>query len=539
MKRVVVFLMVFFLAIGTMAQPIRFACVGNSITSGAGDPKTNPDTYPAQLRILMGAEYDIQNFGVSGRTLLRKGDYPLWDEEAFSEALAFNPNIVTIMLGTNDSKPYNWVYKDEFVTDFTAMIDTFRSLAANPDIYLCIPPPAFSIQWDIDDSIITADIIPRIQQVATEKGTPLIDFRTPFVDKNYLFPDDIHPSIEGYWEFAKIFYNFFTDSMVLKLDDVNLALNKTVLSSSSIMPPGNLVDGDRSSAWVCNEAESVTIDLESVQSMNMFQVFFQEESVYQYRIETSPDNSTWNMAVDKMANPESSCFTFDEITATDARYVRLTVRRSENTGHYIPIFEFKILATAPIHAPILSYAINKVLASSIRFDIIAQSTQRGGFLKYLYNTNSTDPICTAGAGYRSDSLLTTRASIPIDGERHYLAVYYRDGFEAVSDTLQLDYSLTSVTENTAELPTRFSLNQNYPNPFNAETMISFDISQKSRVQLVLINIHGQYVRQLVNQEFQPGKYQVALNADDLTSGIYFIQMKAGQTISTRKIALLK
>ena len=57
--------------------------------------------------------------------------------------MAFNPNIVVIKLGTNDSKPHNWVHKNEFTKDMQAMIDAFRGLAVHPKIYLCCPSKSY------------------------------------------------------------------------------------------------------------------------------------------------------------------------------------------------------------------------------------------------------------------------------------------------------------------------------------------------------------------------------------------------------------
>ena len=201
MKKSLIIIILLFLLSSAWAQDIRIACIGNSITAG------RYDSYPAYLDSLLGEGYNVQNFGVVACTMLKNGDYPFWNEPKFSQVLEFQPNIVTIMLGTNDSKPLNWEYKDEFISDYISMIDTLRSLESNPNVYVCLPPPAFSIQWGINDSIITADIIPMIKQIAEEKNTPLIDFYTPFVDKNDLFPDDIHPNSEGLLEFAKIIEN--------------------------------------------------------------------------------------------------------------------------------------------------------------------------------------------------------------------------------------------------------------------------------------------------------------------------------------------
>jgi lysophospholipase L1-like esterase len=90
----------------------KIACVGDSITLGAG---TSPDpaftnSYPAQLARMLGPDYLLRAFGVGGTTLLSKGDFPYITTSAFTESLQFTPDIVVIMLGTNDSKPWNWIH---------------------------------------------------------------------------------------------------------------------------------------------------------------------------------------------------------------------------------------------------------------------------------------------------------------------------------------------------------------------------------------------------------------------------------------------
>src|SRR4051812_7771397 len=86
---------------------IKVACVGDSITFGAGIKDRDKNSYPAQLQGLLGSGYEVKNFGVSGATLLKEGDKPYWKEKAFEAAKKFEPNIVIIKLGTNDSKPQN------------------------------------------------------------------------------------------------------------------------------------------------------------------------------------------------------------------------------------------------------------------------------------------------------------------------------------------------------------------------------------------------------------------------------------------------
>lgn len=90
------------------STPIKVACVGDSITFGAGIKNREKDSYPAQLQAMLGSGFKVGNFGISARTLLKKGDRPYWKEQIYRDALAFQPDYVIIKLGTNDIKPKNW-----------------------------------------------------------------------------------------------------------------------------------------------------------------------------------------------------------------------------------------------------------------------------------------------------------------------------------------------------------------------------------------------------------------------------------------------
>ena len=180
---------------------IRVACIGNSITDGHGIDMATAYGYPALLQKKLGEDYWVKNFGVSARTMLNNGDFPYMNELAWRDALAFKPDIVVIKLGTNDSKPHNWQYGQEFKQDLQQMIKAL----GKAKIYLCTPIPAFKSTWDISDSVITNSIIPIQQEVARKNKLQVIDLHTLMAnDEELVQPDGIHPNNKGVAKMADI-----------------------------------------------------------------------------------------------------------------------------------------------------------------------------------------------------------------------------------------------------------------------------------------------------------------------------------------------
>ena len=187
-------------------KTIKVACVGNSITQGAAIYNQQRDSYPGLLGQMLGAGYEVRNYGFSGRPLLNKGDRPYMKEQMFLDALAFEPDIVTIKLGTNDTKPFNWVHHHEFMRDLEQMVNAFSRLSSKPQIWLCYPVPAFHYDWGINDTIVRDQVIPYIRKVAQKHDLNIIDLYTPFIGKGHLFADGIHPNEEGALVLAKEVY---------------------------------------------------------------------------------------------------------------------------------------------------------------------------------------------------------------------------------------------------------------------------------------------------------------------------------------------
>ncbi|OIR18634.1 acetylxylan esterase precursor [mine drainage metagenome] len=178
------------------AGPIRVACVGDSITYGYLLKHPATESYPADLGRILGSGYDVGNFGVSATTLLKDGDYTYWKRKALVHADAFAPSIVVIMLGTNDSKPYNWARRADFARDAAAMIEHFQSLPSKPKVYVCLAVPVFKNRYGINEEHL-AKFRAIWREVAGEHGAGIIDARTPFIGKESLFCDGVHPTVEG------------------------------------------------------------------------------------------------------------------------------------------------------------------------------------------------------------------------------------------------------------------------------------------------------------------------------------------------------
>lgn len=119
-----------------------------------------------------------------------------------------------------------------------------------------------------------------------------------------------------------------------------------------------------------------------------------------------------------------------------------------------------------------------------------------------------------------------------------------NGDGIIDDSLAVNKNsiITSVKSNEYEeviIPKNFSLSQNYPNPFNPSTTIKYTIPKQSKVTLKVFDVLGSELATLINKEQPQGNYEVEFDGKDLTSGIYFYKLKAGDFIETKKMILLK
>lgn len=188
------------------AAAVTIACVGDSITAGVG--LSSVQTYPAKLQQLLGTNYTVINYGVSGTTMLFQGDYPYWGTSDY--VASHNPplpDIVVIMLGTNDSKPQNWKYGTNFYSNYQRFILNYTNLMSRPRVLLCTPPPCFgSNAYLINPGIIATNISPLIRQLGSDLNHQVVDMQDLFTGHGEWFPDNVHPDEMGTSVMAAIVY---------------------------------------------------------------------------------------------------------------------------------------------------------------------------------------------------------------------------------------------------------------------------------------------------------------------------------------------
>ena len=113
----------------------RVACIGDSLTWGFSLPDSWRQSYPALLQERLGADYVVRNFGCNGASVRCDADLPYVQTLAYGESRAWNPDIVLLMLGSNDATPWDWDAA-AFHRDYERIVASYRDLPSHPRVIL-------------------------------------------------------------------------------------------------------------------------------------------------------------------------------------------------------------------------------------------------------------------------------------------------------------------------------------------------------------------------------------------------------------------
>lgn len=287
------FIFLFNLGMNAQQTAIKVACIGDSVTAGylLANPKS--ESYPSQLQILMGSQYEVKNFGYSGATLLKKGSKPYYKTKECSDAIAYQPDIVIIHLGLNDTDPRNWPnYKDDFKADYFWLIDALRKQNPKMKIYICGMTPIFNEHPRFKSG--TRDWFWQIQEhigeVAKANNVNLIDLHEKLYHRPDLFPDALHPTKEGAKILAQTVYeNVTQDFGGLKLPAV-FTNNMVLQRNLPIVIYGNANGGEK--VEVSFDKQKITVSANEYGKWKAVFPAMKSGEIQQISISTSNQNIT-------------------------------------------------------------------------------------------------------------------------------------------------------------------------------------------------------------------------------------------------------
>ncbi|MBN1116145.1 MAG: T9SS type A sorting domain-containing protein [Bacteroidales bacterium] len=465
---------------------VRIGTIGNSITHGIGLPNPETDAYPAQLgeiiKDIYGDTCIVKNFGLTTTTMLKHGDTPYWKTQHLKDYIAYAPEICFILLGTNDTKPYNWdVYGDEFIDDYLAMIDTIKQRNPSTKFMLGYPPPAYEIVWEIRDSIIVNHIIPAIDSILKLVDAELVDFYHPLLDSVHLFPDNIHPNVDGARVLAEMILEQIVETDIIHQADTGLTFVTSFSTSVSKLKSGSTAE----LSWTSINADSLYLNGKKVDNDGSLRVQPQETTTYILIAYGEKQNDT--VSVEQVVY-------VPELTS-----IKIYPTKSlKNVGDTVFI-QTKYYDQA------------NILITDQYFNVQWQIIEGSGT---LYNPTDTAVsfICVS-----SD---TTTIAATYNQASDTSVIYILPGSEVVSSVFDDIFSV-------------------YPNPAKETLSVEIQATITGNARLTVFDTKASLVYQTGFTLTNPEKHIEYLNLNSFDPGLYIINLEYNGLVYTRKFNIVK
>ncbi|MBN2522798.1 MAG: T9SS type A sorting domain-containing protein [Bacteroidales bacterium] len=474
-----------FVSVNSQNYHVRIGTIGNSITHGISLPDPATQAYPIQLGVMLQDVYGdtciVQNFGLTTTTMLKNGDVSYWDTQHLQDYLAWAPEICFILLGTNDTKPQNWdVYGNEFIDDYLAMIDTILLRNPSTKFMLGYPPPAFEEEWGIRDSIIVNGIIPAIDSVLKLREAELVDFYHTLLDSAYLFPDHIHPNVEGSAAMAKLILDKMTETDIVHKVDTGLTFITSFKTEDSPIPVGD----STSLSWTTINADSVYLNGELVSANNNMKISPPATTVYTLVAYGQKSNDTLQLTQEMYVPELSRLRIYPEV---DRKYV----------------------------------------GDTTFFQVFYHDQEENLMTSVYFSVQWT----VEGTGILFDATDTSVFHIAENADTSYLVVSY----EELSDQAMIigRAVTTGIPENTNRSEVIV-----FPNPCNEVMYIQF-ASDGNPVSVEVIDMKGVLLLHETATATKAEKGIYSINISHLPEGSYFLTIKNSGKVFTDKIVILK
>lgn len=579
-------------------RKLKVACIGNSITQGFGN--TDPRSYPSQLGVMLGAHYEVKNFGLGGRTMLKKGDYPYWKEQMYQDALNYNADIVIISLGTNDTKTHNWIYRDEFFGNYLEFVNSFRKNGKKPQIFVCFPPPLF---WKNPDGTISRNadlqfgVIPLIDSVRSVAKTDLIDYNKAMYDKNEMFPDNVHPDEKGYKLMAEIAYQeiinspsgiiryfFSKKNSFEKGESVRLYWETTKNSNASIdgktvgdadsidiNPVGNTVVKLITNG-VRKDTSSVSLEYLAPGKIKTFTVDYPqleaggtEKATLSWSASAGSQVKINNEIVSVNGTREVSPSVTTEyvlqttgyinetktikIEVTDAEKINRAVNRFVKSSSVLQGFNQEYINDASAATCWRSAKTSSTqwiyvdLGKSVNINKI--KVNWGNLYASSFRAeviNETNKVENVYTNTTAQGGISDISGFSVYGRYVRLVLIKSiepDSGFAINEMEIFGTTKTTDTKEDIAVPEAFNLEQNYPNPFNPATKINYSIDEEGIYKLEIFSVTGEMAETVFNKEIKPGKYSLEFDASKYSSGVYFYRISGNGKSIAKKMLLIK
>ena len=178
---------------------IKVACIGDSITWGFTLLHPRKQSYPALLQEKLGEGYQVKNYGFNDASARFDADTPYVKKKVYSKSLDWNPDVVLLMLGTNDTKRINW-NPEIFRRDYRALVQSYLDLPSKPRVILIAPIQIFQPMHipilGLYSETMENGVRPAIHEIATDMNLDCVDLVDLFTDSKYMM-DGVHPQAAG------------------------------------------------------------------------------------------------------------------------------------------------------------------------------------------------------------------------------------------------------------------------------------------------------------------------------------------------------
>jgi lysophospholipase L1-like esterase len=333
------------------AAVVKVACIGDSITASSS-------RYPTWLGERLGSGYEVRNFGVSGTTMMKASSTPYWNTSNFTNSTNYLPNIVIIMLGTNDAKTFNWsAHGPEYKPNYLDMVAHYRGLSSHPTVYVMTSPPGFNYGGSYQPAVVANQIVPIVRQVSAETGSPLIDIFTPMSGHPEYFGDGTHPTTEGSQLIASIAEQAIRNPRPTPTPsptptpgngvEITPGAAGVTASTNDGNLPGNSVDNSLATRWSASgDGQWIRYDLGSVRTVAFVTIGFHSGNARRasFDVQVSSDGTSWTNVLTSAGSSGTTTQeeTF-EFADTSARYVRY-LGHGNNVNTWNSILELSVFS---------------------------------------------------------------------------------------------------------------------------------------------------------------------------------------------------